>query len=1143
MAIQIQLRRGTAAQWASANSVLAAGEIGYVIDTGFYKIGDGTTTWSSLNYTVSNTALNANNSAYLGGLIANGYQTTTGLSANVATLTSNNTSFVGSVSAANVVSNAQLSSNLANYQTTAGLSANVLTLTANNTSFVGSVSAANVVSNAQLVANLANYQTTAGLSANVATLTANNTSFVGNITAANVVSNGQLVANLANYQTTSGLSANVLTLTSNNTSFVGSVSAANVVSNAQLLSNLANYQTTAGMSSYQTTAGLSANVATLTSNNTSFVGSVSAANVVSNTQLSSNLANYQTTAGLSANVLTLIANNTSFVGTVSAANVVSNAQLSSNLANYQTTAGLSANVATLTSNNTSFVGTVSAANVVSNAQLVANLSNYQTTAGLSANVATLTANNANNLGGQLPAYYTNATNISTGTIAEARLPYRLNQNLTTTNNVTFANIALTGGTISTAPVNASDIVNKQYADAIATGVNFHPAVRLSTTVTFDATTATYNNGTNGVNATITDNSPYLAISLDGVTAAYGDRVLMRTVSNTAWNGIYVVSNTGSASYPWILTRAYDYDQIGSGVNEIDKGDLIYVLAGTTLAGTAWVQQNDVTTIGTDGISFVQFSSKALYPLTEGAGLYYSVGGAYDGSAASTIAVNTTYIATLTANNAAYLGGTVASGYQTTAGLSANVATLTSNNTSFVGSVSAANVVSNVQLSSNLSNYQTTAGLSANVLTLTANVANYIIANSGIVSNSSGVFVNSAYIASITTTNSNTANNSLYLGGTAAASYQLNSTLSANVATLTANNTSFVGTVSAANVVSNAQLSSNLANYQLISGMSSYQTTTGLSANVATLTANNSNNLGGQLPAYYTNATNITTGTLPYTQIPANIINTTAAFTISGVHTYNANLVIAASAGISANGSYGTTNQVLTSNGSTVYWANTGAGGFTNGQSISVANLVITGSVTANSSNGTAGQVLTSNSTGVYWAAPAATVTAANATSQSFTGNGSNTVFTLTNSVANQKNVIVSMNGLLQVPVTHYTISGTTLTFTDAPYTGAVIEARSIEGVALVSNGSGSGSAGYTRTSNTATSGQTSFAATYTVGNVLVYVNGVLLNTSDYTATSGTSIVLNDAASLNDIVEIITISGGSSISSGDLFLGAMLLGGM
>jgi|688.fasta_scaffold00037_69 hypothetical protein len=71
--------------------------------------------------------------------------------------TANSTLFVGSLPAANVVSNAQLSSNLANYQTTAGLSSNVATLTSNNTSFVGSVSAANVVSNAQLSSNLANY--------------------------------------------------------------------------------------------------------------------------------------------------------------------------------------------------------------------------------------------------------------------------------------------------------------------------------------------------------------------------------------------------------------------------------------------------------------------------------------------------------------------------------------------------------------------------------------------------------------------------------------------------------------------------------------------------------------------------------------------------------------------------------------------------------------------------------------------------------------------------------------------------------------------------------------------------------------------------------------------------------------------------
>lgn len=44
----IQVRRGTAAQWSSANPVLAAGEPGFETDTGVLKIGDGSTAWSSL---------------------------------------------------------------------------------------------------------------------------------------------------------------------------------------------------------------------------------------------------------------------------------------------------------------------------------------------------------------------------------------------------------------------------------------------------------------------------------------------------------------------------------------------------------------------------------------------------------------------------------------------------------------------------------------------------------------------------------------------------------------------------------------------------------------------------------------------------------------------------------------------------------------------------------------------------------------------------------------------------------------------------------------------------------------------------------------------------------------------------------------
>jgi len=50
MAVQIQFRRDTTANWASANPVLAAGEMGINTSTNQFKIGDGTTAWNSLAY-------------------------------------------------------------------------------------------------------------------------------------------------------------------------------------------------------------------------------------------------------------------------------------------------------------------------------------------------------------------------------------------------------------------------------------------------------------------------------------------------------------------------------------------------------------------------------------------------------------------------------------------------------------------------------------------------------------------------------------------------------------------------------------------------------------------------------------------------------------------------------------------------------------------------------------------------------------------------------------------------------------------------------------------------------------------------------------------------------------------------------------
>jgi hypothetical protein len=50
MAVQIQFRNDTAANWTSADPVLAQGELGLETDTGSFKIGNGADTWEDLSY-------------------------------------------------------------------------------------------------------------------------------------------------------------------------------------------------------------------------------------------------------------------------------------------------------------------------------------------------------------------------------------------------------------------------------------------------------------------------------------------------------------------------------------------------------------------------------------------------------------------------------------------------------------------------------------------------------------------------------------------------------------------------------------------------------------------------------------------------------------------------------------------------------------------------------------------------------------------------------------------------------------------------------------------------------------------------------------------------------------------------------------
>ena len=187
-------------------------------------------------------------------------------------------------------------------------------------------------------------------------------------------------------------------------------------------------------------------------------------------------------------------------------------------------------------------------------------------------------------------------------------------------NTDITSIALTTGTIITAPTSGTDIVNKTYADTIASGINFHQAVRLATTAALAANT--YNNGASGVGATLTGNVNG-ALSVDGVAAVIGNRILVKDEVTQANNGVYTVTQVGSGAAVYILTRATDFNTAGSGVNQIDAGDFFFVTAGTTLANTSFVQQTPLPiVVGTTAIVFTQFGA----PITYSAGTGLTLGG-------------------------------------------------------------------------------------------------------------------------------------------------------------------------------------------------------------------------------------------------------------------------------------------------------------------------------------------------------------------------------------------------------------------------------------------------------------------------------------------------------------------------------------
>ena len=132
----------------------------------------------------------------------------------------------------------------------------------------------------------------------------------------------------------------------------------------------------------------------------------------------------------------------------------------------------------------------------------------------------------------------------------------------------------------------------------------------------------------------------------------------------------------------------------------------------------------------------------------------------------------------------------------------------------------------------------------------------------------------------------------------------------------------------------------------------------------------------------------------------------------------------------------------------------------------------------------------------------------------FSGNGSTVAFTMSVAPATTTSILVAITGVVQDPST-YSVVGTTLTFSAAPPSGTGNISVRYMGIPA----SGVTTTAYrTVTEFTATAGQTTFSVpSYTVGYIDVYRNGVRLGTADFTATTGTTVVLAAAATAGDLV--------------------------
>jgi hypothetical protein len=188
---------------------------------------------------------------------------------------------------------------------------------------------------------------------------------------------------------------------------------------------------------------------------------------------------------------------------------------------------------------------------------------------------------------------------------------------------TITALTLSGGLAAADPTTSLGLATKQYVDAVVTQINYHEAVTAASTTNLGVT---YNNGSSGVGATLTADTLRAFNTLDGASVSVGQRVLIKNQTTQLQNGIYTLTNNGSAGVTaWVLTRATDADNNPSG--EMKNGDELYCVNGTVNGGKSFINSTtvDPIVIGTTSITFSEYYA-ALPAQTGNSGKYLTTDG-------------------------------------------------------------------------------------------------------------------------------------------------------------------------------------------------------------------------------------------------------------------------------------------------------------------------------------------------------------------------------------------------------------------------------------------------------------------------------------------------------------------------------------